>query len=148
MLNKISANKSSKKSCKRLGRGNSSSFGGTCCRGSKGQKSRSGVALRGFEGGQTPLFRRLPKRGFSTKKDKNIRAINISRLRTLCESAAQESVISMQDIKKFCAFKKDQTKIKLIGCLVIKKRVTIETNFVSKKLASFISKSQIQLILV
>lgn len=147
MLNKISANKGSKKSCKRLGRG-SSSLGGTCCRGSKGQKSRSGVALRGFEGGQTPLFRRLPKRGFSTKKDKNIKVINIARLCSLCDSAVQGSVISMQNIKKFCALKKDQTKIKLIGCLVIKKKIIIETNFSSKKLASFISKSQAQLILV
>ena len=64
-LNQISDNKGSRKTKKRVGRGIGSGTGKTSARGHKGQKSRSGVAIKGFEGGQMPLYRRLPKRGFN-----------------------------------------------------------------------------------
>ena len=72
------------KSKKRLGRGIGSSKGKTCGRGHKGQKSRSGVAIKSFEGGQMPLYRRLPKRGFRSMKDKkSISLINLSRIQEI-----------------------------------------------------------------
>jgi len=69
MLNKFIVKKIKKK-VKRLGRGMSSGRGKTCGRGNKGQKSRSGIALKGFEGGQVPIYIKLPKRGFKKKKKK------------------------------------------------------------------------------
>ena len=79
------------KSKKRLGRGIGSSKGKTCGRGHKGQKSRSGVAIKSFEGGQMPLYRRLPKRGFkSIANKKNIAIINLSRI--------QEIIVKQKDI--------------------------------------------------
>ena len=66
------------KKTKRLGRGIGSTKGKTCGRGHKGQKSRSGVAIKSFEGGQMPLYRRLPKRGFKNFKKKSIAMINLS----------------------------------------------------------------------
>ena len=78
-LNKLNSNNI--KSKKRLGRGIGSSKGKTCGRGHKGQKSRSGVAIKSFEGGQMPLYRRLPKRGFrSFSNKKNIAIINLSKI--------------------------------------------------------------------
>ena len=75
-------NKSSKRK-KRLGRGIGSSKGKTCGRGHKGQKSRSGVAIKSFEGGQMPLYRRLPKRGFKKIKNTKIALINLSRIQEI-----------------------------------------------------------------
>ena len=69
-----------KKAKKRLGRGIGSSKGKTSGRGHKGQKSRSGVAIKSFEGGQMPLYRRLPKRGFKSVKSKDISLINLSKI--------------------------------------------------------------------
>ena len=80
-LNTLSSNKVKFK--KRLGRGIGSSKGKTCGRGHKGQKSRSGVAIKSFEGGQMPLYRRLPKRGFNSLKKKNIALINLSRIKEI-----------------------------------------------------------------
>ena len=68
------------KKTKRLGRGIGSSKGKTCGRGHKGQKSRSGVSIKSFEGGQMPLYRRLPKRGFRNFRSKNIAMINLSKM--------------------------------------------------------------------
>ena len=72
--------KISKKKKKRLGRGIGSTKGKTCGRGHKGQKSRSGVAIKSFEGGQMPLYRRLPKRGFKNFRRKNIGMIDLSKI--------------------------------------------------------------------
>ena len=81
-LNTLNSKKISK-SKKRLGRGIGSSKGKTCGRGHKGQKSRSGVAIKNFEGGQMPLYRRLPKRGFKSIKKKNIAMINLSKIQKI-----------------------------------------------------------------
>ena len=81
LLNQISDNPGAKKLRKRVGRGASSGLGKTSGKGQKGQKSRSGVALAGFEGGQMPLFRRLPKRGFNNIFRKKFREINLGRRR-------------------------------------------------------------------
>jgi len=80
LLNQLSDNRGARKMRKRVGRGASSGLGKTSGKGQKGQKSRSGVALAGFEGGQMPLFRRLPKRGFKNNFRKNFRQVNLGKL--------------------------------------------------------------------
>ena len=80
LLNQLSDNRGARKMRKRVGRGASSGLGKTSGKGQKGQKSRSGVALAGFEGGQMPLFRRLPKRGFKNYFRKNFRQVNLGKL--------------------------------------------------------------------
>lgn len=85
-LNEIAEKKGSRKVRKRVGRGPSSGLGKTSGKGQKGQKSRSGVALAGFEGGQMPLYRRLPKRGFKNIFRKKYRHINLGRLQEAIDS--------------------------------------------------------------
>lgn len=85
-LNQISDNPGAKKLRKRVGRGASSGLGKTAGKGQKGQKSRSGVALAGFEGGQMPLFRRLPKRGFNNIFRKRFREVNLGRLQAAIQA--------------------------------------------------------------
>lgn len=79
-LNELADNPGARKARKRVGRGIGSGLGKTAGRGHKGQKSRSGVAIKGFEGGQMPLYRRLPKRGFSNRSAKTFALINLGRL--------------------------------------------------------------------
>ncbi|MEO0329353.1 MAG: 50S ribosomal protein L15 [Pseudomonadota bacterium] len=86
-LNEITDNAGSSKSRRRVGRGIGSSKGKTGGRGVKGQKSRSGVAIKGFEGGQMPIYRRLPKRGFSNAKfAKNYGTVSVGRLQTAIDA--------------------------------------------------------------
>ncbi len=85
-LNQISDNSGATRSRKRVGRGASSGLGKTSGKGQKGQKSRSGVAIRGFEGGQMPIYRRLPKRGFNNIFRKDYREINLGRLQAAIDA--------------------------------------------------------------
>ena len=85
-LNEISDNEGARKSRMRVGRGTSSGKGKTAGRGVKGQTSRSGVAIKGFEGGQMPLFKRLPKRGFNVPNPKKLNAVNLGRLQVAIEA--------------------------------------------------------------
>ncbi len=85
-LNEFSRNPKARKGRKRLGRGIGSGTGKTAARGHKGQKSRSGVSLRGFEGGQMPLYRRLPKGGFKNPFRKSYRVVNVGRLQQAVEA--------------------------------------------------------------
>ena len=95
-LNEIKPNNKSFKKIKRVGRGSGSGLGKTSGRGAKGQKSRSGVAINGFEGGQMPIYRRLPKRGFKNIFKKNIATINLGKLQSLIDSKR----INLPDIKE------------------------------------------------
>jgi large subunit ribosomal protein L15 len=85
-LNELRDNAGARHKSKRLGRGIGSGKGKTAGRGHKGQKSRSGVAIKGFEGGQMPLYRRLPKRGFNNIFAKNYQVINLGRLQTAIDA--------------------------------------------------------------
>ena len=123
------------KSKKRLGRGIGSSRGKTCGRGHKGQKSRSGVAIKSFEGGQMPLYRRLPKRGFkSIKKDYSTALINLSKIQQIIDK--QKNVINykinLANLKKLKLINNKYTKLKLLGDGEIKGKFDIEVNFISK----------------
>ena len=131
------------KSKKRLGRGIGSSKGKTCGRGHKGQKSRSGVAIKSFEGGQMPLYRRLPKRGFkSMANKKNIALINLSRIQEIIikQKAVLNNKINLANLQKFKLINKKYRKMKLLGEGDLKQKFDIEVNSISKSAREKIEK--------
>jgi len=122
------------KKTKRLGRGIGSSKGKTSGRGHKGQKSRSGVAIKSFEGGQMPLYRRLPKRGFkSFKKNKLLAIINLSKIQQILENKSDfpNKKISLTNLQKNKLINKKYKKIKLLGSGNLKSKYDFEVNFIS-----------------
>ena len=131
------------KSKKKLGRGIGSSKGKTCGRGHKGQKSRSGVAIKSFEGGQMPLYRRLPKRGFkSFKKKKNIALINLSKIESIIshEKFLKGTKINLINLQKSKFINNKYKKIKLLGSGDVKNKFDVEVNFISKSAKEKIEK--------
>ena len=125
-LNELKYNEGSKKDIKRLGRGSSSGTGKTSGRGENGQKSRSGGGVRvGFEGGQLPLYRRLPKRGFSNAMFKKTYAvINISDLNKFDE----DTVVTPELLKETGLVKKQLSGIKVLGNGVLEKKLIVKAN--------------------
>ena len=124
-----------KKRTKRPGRGIGSSKGKTCGRGHKGQKSRSGVAIKSFEGGQMPLYRRLPKRGFKSFKDKHDTVtINLEKIQNLFESKKilSSNKFTLSALQKTDLVNKKYKKIKILGKGNIKTKLDAEVNFISK----------------
>ncbi len=119
---------------KRLGRGIGSTKGKTSGRGHKGQKSRSGVAIKSFEGGQMPLYRRLPKRGFRTLKNKkNIAKINLSKIQEILDKKIHFSngKVNLLSLQKVNLINKKYKKLKLLGSGDIKEKFDTEVNFIS-----------------
>ena len=118
----------------RVGRGIGSGKGKTSGRGVKGQKSRSGVAIKSFEGGQMPLYRRLPKRGFTQFKKNKVGAINLEKIQKLLDQnkITSEMKIDINILKKLNVFNKKYNKIKILGNGEIKKKVDIKTDYISK----------------
>ena len=128
---------------KRLGRGIGSSKGKTSGRGHKGQKSRSGVAIKSFEGGQMPLYRRLPKRGFKSIDGKSLIAIiSLSRIQDIIKkhSNISKEKINLVNLQKFKLIKKKYKKLKLLGPGDLKDKLNIEVNSVSKSAKEKIEK--------
>ena len=127
----ISKNKKNKK---KLGRGIGSSKGKTSGRGHKGQKSRSGVAIKSFEGGQMPLYRRLPKRGFNPIKKNKIGKINLGKIQYFVEqkSINNSDNINLEFLKKLKVINKNFDKLKILGFGEIKQKINIEADFFSK----------------
>ena len=139
------------KSRKRLGRGIGSTKGKTCGRGHKGQKSRSGVAIKSFEGGQMPLYRRLPKRGFkSFINKKNIVSINLSRIQEIIDKqkAILNNKINLSNLQKSKFINKRYRKIKLLGAGDLKQKLDIEVNSISKSAREKIEKLGGKVILI
>ena len=148
-LNTLKAKWSKNK--KRLGRGIGSSKGKTCGRGHKGQKSRSGVAIKSFEGGQMPLYRRLPKRGFkSMKKSKDIAKINLSRIHEIIskKKILPNIKINLPNLKKSKLISNKYRKLKLLGSGDIKEKYNIEVNFISTSAREKIEKFGGKVILI
>ena len=117
----------------RVGRGIGSGRGKTSGRGVKGQKSRSGVAIKSFEGGQMPLYRRLPKRGFNTIRVKDIGALNLAKIQFFIEQKKIKTSdkIDLALLKKLNIIKKRYKKLKVLGKGEIKEKLNIEVNFLS-----------------
>jgi len=136
-------NNKSSKSKKRLGRGIGSSKGKTCGRGHKGQKSRSGVAIKSFEGGQMPLYRRLPKRGFKSIKNKSIALMNLSRIQEIInkKKISLNTKINLQNLQKSNLINNKYKKLKLLGSGDIKEKFDFEVDFISKSAKEKIEKS-------
>ena len=118
----------------RVGRGIGSGKGKTSGRGMKGQKSRSGVAIKGFEGGQMPLFRRLPKRGFNPIKKEKIAIINLGKIQSLLDAKRinSETKINLDLLKKANIISKSYKKIKILGSGEIKDKIDVNVDFFSK----------------
>ena len=118
----------------RVGRGIGSGKGKTSGRGVKGQKSRSGVAIKSFEGGQMPLYRRLPKRGFNPIKKINIGIINLGKIQYFIKknSINYKEKINLELLKKLNIVNKKSEKLKILGSGEIKDKITVEANFFSK----------------
>ena len=131
------------KSKKRVGRGIGSGLGKTSGRGAKGQKSRSGVSIKSYEGGQMPLYRRLPKRGFNSlyKREKNV-AINLDKITKLIEAKKLDSSKSI-DLRKFLlkAKKPNKLKVKVLGSGEIKIKISILADKFSETAKSKIEKA-------
>ena len=126
----------------RVGRGIGSGKGKTSGRGVKGQKSRSGVAIKSFEGGQMPLYRRLPKRGFKSLNKNSIAILNLSKIQNILDKSAND-IKDRFDLKTLKAKKlinKKFLKLKILGSGEIKKNIEISANYVSKQALSKIEK--------
>ena len=118
----------------RVGRGIGSGKGKTSGRGVKGQKSRSGVAIKAFEGGQMPLYRRLPKRGFNPISRINIAIMNLEKIQSFIDEKTIKSsdIINMELLKKLKLINKNSQKLKILGTGEIKDKINIEANLASK----------------
>jgi len=127
----------------RPGRGIGSGKGKTSGRGHKGQKSRSGVAIKSFEGGQMPLYRRLPKRGFNKFKKNKIAIINLSSIQEFYDNKrlSKENKIDINLLKEKKIINKKFTKLKILGKGDFKQKITISANFISKQAKEKIEKS-------
>jgi len=118
----------------RVGRGIGSGKGKTSGRGVKGQKSRSGVAIKAFEGGQMPLYRRLPKRGFNSFGKINIAIMNLEKIQTFIDqkTISPNDTINTDLLKKLKLISKNSQKLKILGTGEIKDKVNIEADLISK----------------
>ena len=118
----------------RVGRGIGSGKGKTSGRGVKGQKSRSGVAIKSFEGGQMPLYRRLPKRGFNPIKREKIAIINLDKIQRLIETKkiSIETTVNIDLLKKNKIINKSFRKVKVLGAGEIKDKINLSVDFISK----------------
>ena len=118
----------------RVGRGIGSGKGKTSGRGVKGQKSRSGVAIKSFEGGQMPLYRRLPKRGFNPIKREKIAILNLDKIQSFIDKKTIDtsSVLNTSLLKKLRLINKNSIKLKILGTGEIKNKINIEADLASK----------------
>ena len=124
-----------KKTKIRVGRGIGSGKGKTSSRGHKGQKSRSGVSIKSFEGGQMPLYRRLPKRGFKSISQNNTAVLNLSRLQDMIDKSKNQikNSVALKILKEKKLINKKFSKLKILGSGNIKTNIEITANFASKQ---------------
>ena len=127
----------------RVGRGIGSGKGKTSSRGHKGQKSRSGVAIKSFEGGQMPLYRRLPKRGFKSLNKNNIAILNLSKIQSIIDAPKNKikGNFDLKILKEKKLVNKKFEKLKILGSGEIKKNIEISAHFASKQALSKIEKA-------
>ena len=126
----------------RVGRGIGSGKGKTSGRGHKGQKSRRGVAIKSYEGGQMPLYRRLPKRGFKSINKEKIAILNLSNLQNFYEKKRIDfkNLIDLKQLKKIKIINKKYSKLKILGSGELKSKVDISANYFSEQAKKKIEK--------
>ena len=122
------------KSKLRVGRGIGSGKGKTSGRGVKGQKSRSGVTIKSFEGGQMPLYRRLPKRGFNPINKKTIAILNLDKIQSYIDKKNIKTTDTLNSnlLKKLKLIDQNSIKLKILGSGAIKDKINIEADLASK----------------
>jgi len=142
-LNEISDNPGARKAPTRVGRGIGSGKGKTSGRGQKGQKSRAGVSIKGFEGGQMPLDRRLPKRGFKNIFRKRLNAVNVGRLQTAIDSGKLDakSEINAESLKAAGIIRRVLDGVRLLGKGEISAKISIEVAGASKAAIAAVEKA-------
>lgn len=128
-LHELQVVEGARHSRKRVGRGTGSGHGKTACKGHKGQNARSGGGVRpGFEGGQTPLFKRLPKRGFTNVNHKEYAIVNVEDLNVF-ENA---TVVTIEKLQEKGLVKKVYNGVKVLGNGKLEKQLTVKANKFSK----------------
>ena len=134
----------------RVGRGIGSGKGKTSSRGHKGQKSRSGVAIKSFEGGQMPLYRRLPKRGFKSFVKKNIVILNLSKIQSMISKSKNDfkDNLDLKTLKEKNLVSKKAEKLKILGTGELKDAITITAHFASKQALDKIEKAGAKISLI
>ena len=141
-INEIKSTLTSSKKNKRKGRGAGSGLGKTAGRGVKGQKSRSGVSINGFEGGQMPLYRRLPKRGFKNPFKTKIQKISFSMINNIIDKyKINPEQITEEDLFSRKIFKKSKGSLKLLNVGEQKNNTNLEISYASKKAIEILEKS-------
>ena len=127
----------------RVGRGIGSGRGKTSSRGHKGQKSRSGVSIKSFEGGQMPLYRRLPKRGFKKFNQENVAILNLSKIQKMFDKSKNNlgKNLDLQTLKDKRLINKKFIKLKILGSGEIKNNIQISAHYASKGALSKIEKA-------
>jgi large subunit ribosomal protein L15 len=142
-LNELRDNPGARKERKRVGRGIGSGLGKTSGAGQKGQKSRSGVSLLGFEGGQMPLYRRLPKRGFKNVFRKDFDIVNLGRLQQAIDAKKLDAgkTIDSEALKAAGLVKKRCDGVRLLGNGELSAKVTVEVEGASKSAIAGVEKA-------
>jgi len=143
-LNELSDNNGARRDRKRVGRGTGSGKGRTAGRGMKGQKSRSGVAIKGFEGGQMPLYRRVPKRGFKNPFRKDFAVVNLGRLQEAIDSKkldAGKPVDATMLIEAGLVGRRVGSGVRLLAKGELKTKITIHVAGASKAAIEAVEKS-------
>ena len=131
---KLNTRNKTNKTKLRVGRGIGSGKGKTSGRGVKGQKSRSGVAIKSFEGGQMPLYRRLPKRGFNSLNKDRVGKINLNKIQSFLDKKTikPSDTINSNLLKKLKIINKNSNKLKILGSGELKNKINIEADLISK----------------
>ena len=129
-IHELKAPRGSRKKTKRVGRGSGSGRGKTSGRGQKGQKAHSGKGgpYLGFEGGQMPLIRRIPKRGFTGRKGQDFQIVNIEKLNVF----RKDTVVSLEELKRLNLIKKETRPVKILGAGSLRKPLTIRAHRFTK----------------
>ena len=142
MTTQLNTREKINKSKIRVGRGIGSGKGKTSGRGVKGQKSRSGVAIKSFEGGQMPLYRRLPKRGFNPISNDQIAILNLEKIQKFIDKKTinTKDILNSDLLKKLKIINKNSSKLKILGTGEIKDKINIEANLASKSAVAKLEK--------
>ncbi|MEK1887518.1 MAG: 50S ribosomal protein L15 [Phyllobacterium sp.] len=142
-LNELSENAGATKAPKRVGRGIGSGSGKTAGRGVKGQKSRSGVAINGFEGGQMPIYRRLPKRGFTNIFSKSFNVVSVGRIQAAIDAKKLDAKasVTIETLKAAGVIRRAKDGVRLLADGDIKTAVTVEVAGASKAAIEKIEKA-------
>ena len=142
-LNEITSKPGSMKSRKRVGRGIGSGVGKTGGRGVKGQKSRTGVAIAGFEGGQMPIYMRLPKRGFNVPNAKKLNIVSLGRIQTAIDAGKLDgkATITVEALKEAGVLKQLKDGVRLLSDGELKAKANFEIAGASKSAIAAVEKA-------